>query len=173
MRLTAREQTVFSLIAQGLSDRQIAEDLAISLSTARKHRENLLAKFQVRKSAQLVARYFLVGAGRQEIKPPTVAEPPVSAREMEIIHLLLQGLGDKEVGRSLGISDQTARTHRANLLRKVGAANVRALLYAAITDGWLAHPAPASACTKIKEPCNAGLRTPPAGTIRQYGRSPG
>lgn len=173
MRLTAREQTVFGLIAQGLSDRQVAAELAVSLSTARKHRENLLSKFQVRKSTQLVARYFLLGSGSQEINASTTSEPPVSAREMEIIRLLLQGLGDKEVGRSLGISDQTARTHRANLLRKAGAANVRALLYQAITNGWLAQPAAASSAPKTKEPCIAGLLTPPAETIRQYGRSPG
>lgn len=141
MHLTLREQTVLGLIAHGLSDRQIAMQLAISLSTARKHRENLLSKFHVRKSAQLVAHYFAFGPSRQEINISTGTGPPISAREMEIIQLLLQGLGDKEVGRKLGISDHTARTHRANLLRKFGASNVRALLYDAITSGWLAHPA--------------------------------
>lgn len=145
MRLTIREQTVFSLIAQGYSDRQIAEELAITRSTARKHRENLLSKFQVRKSTQLVARYFSVNPGAPERKATAAFGPPVSARELEVIQLLLQGFGDKEIGRRLGISDQTARTHRANLLRKVGAANVRALLYEAITNGWLAQPMPATA----------------------------
>ncbi|MBB3121574.1 response regulator transcription factor [Pseudoduganella violacea] len=58
MHLTSHEQTILGLIARGRSDRAIAEELDISLSTARKHRENLLAKFEVSKSSQLVVRYF-------------------------------------------------------------------------------------------------------------------
>lgn len=58
-----------------------------------------------------------------------------------MVQLLLQGLSDKQVGRRLGISDQTARTHRSHLLRKVGASNVCALLYEAISEGWLLLPA--------------------------------
>lgn len=33
---------------------------------------------------------------------------------------LAQGLSNKEVARQLGISDQTVRKHRENLLRKLG-----------------------------------------------------
>lgn len=58
MHLTCREQTVLALIARGHTDREIAEELSFSPSTARKHRENLLAKFQVTKSTQLLAHFF-------------------------------------------------------------------------------------------------------------------
>lgn len=58
MTPTSREGTVLALIAEGLTDREIAARLAFSISTARKHREALLAKFGATKSAQLVARYF-------------------------------------------------------------------------------------------------------------------
>lgn len=47
-----------SLIARGFTDRDIAALLAISLSTARKHRENLQRKLQLRKSAQLTVYYL-------------------------------------------------------------------------------------------------------------------
>ena len=59
MTPTTREGTVLALIAEGLTDREIAARLAFSLSTARKHREALLAKFGATKSAQLVRRYFV------------------------------------------------------------------------------------------------------------------
>ncbi len=59
MTPTTREGTVLALIAEGLTDREIAARLAFSISTARKHREALLAKFGARKSAQLVSRYFV------------------------------------------------------------------------------------------------------------------
>ncbi|MCA8271349.1 LuxR C-terminal-related transcriptional regulator [Burkholderia sp. AU30280] len=60
MKLTARETVVLGLIAQGLTDREIAIELAISVYTARKHRENLLDKFGFMKSAQLTMRYFIL-----------------------------------------------------------------------------------------------------------------
>lgn len=58
MRLSDRETVVLSLIACGLTDRQIAEQLAIAFSTARKHRENLLAKLKVARASALVAVYL-------------------------------------------------------------------------------------------------------------------
>ncbi len=49
---------MLGLISRGLTDREIAVELAVSVYTARKHRENLLDKFGVRKSAELAMRYF-------------------------------------------------------------------------------------------------------------------
>ncbi|WP_161785047.1 response regulator transcription factor [Burkholderia pyrrocinia] len=60
MKLTTRETVVLGLVAKGLTDREIAAELVFSVSTARKHRENLLNKFGVRKSAQLTIRYFIL-----------------------------------------------------------------------------------------------------------------
>ncbi|QDQ28376.1 hypothetical protein FNU76_19585 [Chitinimonas arctica] len=60
MHLTPREQTVLALIARGHTDRDIAERLSFSLSTARKHRENLLLKFHAGKSTRLVIQYFAI-----------------------------------------------------------------------------------------------------------------
>jgi DNA-binding CsgD family transcriptional regulator len=46
-------------------------------------------------------------------------------------------MSDKQVARALGISDQTARKHRAHLLDKTAAANICALLHTAVLSGWL------------------------------------
>ncbi|AZQ54247.1 response regulator transcription factor [Burkholderia cenocepacia] len=58
LKLTARETVVLSLISRGLTDREIAAELSVSVHTTRKHRENILNKFGVRKSAELTMRYF-------------------------------------------------------------------------------------------------------------------
>lgn len=58
MKTTNREAAVLSLIAFGLTDREIANELSVEVSTARKHRENLLFKFGAKKSTQLVTSYF-------------------------------------------------------------------------------------------------------------------
>lgn len=54
-RLTARESDVLNLVAQGLTNRQIADRLAISESTARSHLHNILDKLQVSNRVQAAA----------------------------------------------------------------------------------------------------------------------
>lgn len=58
MKITLREDAVLSLIAHGFTDREIADKLSVEVSTARKHRENLLLKFGAKKATQLVVLYF-------------------------------------------------------------------------------------------------------------------
>jgi DNA-binding NarL/FixJ family response regulator len=52
--LSSREKEVLQLIADGLTNPQIAEKLFISLHTVDSHRKNLLAKFKVNNTAALV-----------------------------------------------------------------------------------------------------------------------
>jgi DNA-binding NarL/FixJ family response regulator len=52
--LTAREQQILALFAQGLSLGAIAEQLNISLRTVEKHKENVMRKLNVGNSVQLV-----------------------------------------------------------------------------------------------------------------------
>ena len=56
--LTAREREVFRLIAEGLTTKEIARQLAISTKTAETHRARVLTKIAVRNTAELV-RYAL------------------------------------------------------------------------------------------------------------------
>jgi DNA-binding NarL/FixJ family response regulator len=53
--LTKRELEVASRIARGFSNRQIAEDLVITLSTTERHVANILSKLQMRSRAQIAA----------------------------------------------------------------------------------------------------------------------
>ncbi|WP_165957340.1 response regulator transcription factor [Pseudomonas sp. H9] len=62
MRLSERETVVLSLIVRGMTDREIAQQLAIAFSTARKHRENLLYKLKVERASALVAIYLCLGS---------------------------------------------------------------------------------------------------------------
>jgi DNA-binding NarL/FixJ family response regulator len=53
--ITRREREVLSLIASGLTNKQIAEKLFVSIATVDSHRKNLLSKFGVLNTAALVA----------------------------------------------------------------------------------------------------------------------
>ena len=52
--ITRREKEVLQLIADGLTNHAIAEKLFISTTTVDTHRNSLLAKFDVRNTANLV-----------------------------------------------------------------------------------------------------------------------
>lgn len=52
--LTAREKEVLHLIAEGLTNQEIAEKLFISILTVDSHRKNLLAKFGVKNTAAMI-----------------------------------------------------------------------------------------------------------------------
>jgi LuxR family maltose regulon positive regulatory protein len=64
--LTRRELEVLQLVAAGLSNREIAQRLVISLGTAKVHISNIYGKLGVRKRTQAVARARTLG-----ILPPT------------------------------------------------------------------------------------------------------
>lgn len=64
--LTEREKEVLSLVAQGKSDREVAEALTISIHTAKSHMRNILAKLH-KQHREEAARYAL----NERIIPPT------------------------------------------------------------------------------------------------------
>jgi two-component system, NarL family, response regulator NreC len=56
--LTEREREVLGLIAQGLSNQEIADRLVISIKTVNRHRENIMAKLKLHSRVELV-RYAI------------------------------------------------------------------------------------------------------------------
>jgi two-component system, NarL family, response regulator NreC len=56
VHLTLREQEVLKLVANGLSNKLIADDLSISQRTVETHRNNLIKKFDVFNTAELIKK---------------------------------------------------------------------------------------------------------------------
>ncbi len=59
----------------------------------------------------------------------------LSRREQEVLRLIANGLGNKEIATELGLSPRTVETHRANLMRKLGVRKVSGLVRTAIREG--------------------------------------
>ncbi|MEM7292042.1 MAG: response regulator transcription factor [Pseudomonadota bacterium] len=55
--LTAQENQVFHLICEGMSNKQIASELCIALSTTKNHVHNILQKLGATRRAEAIARY--------------------------------------------------------------------------------------------------------------------
>jgi len=68
--LSGRERQALTLIARGLSNKEIARELGISLATTKSHVHNILAKLGVRRRGQAVQRLPEQHVGRKRIPPP-------------------------------------------------------------------------------------------------------
>ena len=69
--LTEREQEVLAMVARGLSNAEIAEQLSISPATAKTHVAHLLTKLDARDRIQLVILAYSVGqGGAPPLEPP-------------------------------------------------------------------------------------------------------
>jgi two-component system nitrate/nitrite response regulator NarL len=62
-------------------------------------------------------------AALPEDEDATAEAEPLTAREVEVLELLAQGLPNKTIAARLGISDQTVKFHVASICGKLGAAN--------------------------------------------------
>jgi len=67
------------------------------------------------------------------------AEEPLvfTEREREVLHLLVSGRSNREIGAALGIEERTVKMHVAKLLRKAGVTNRIALSVHALTHSLL------------------------------------
>jgi DNA-binding NarL/FixJ family response regulator len=59
----------------------------------------------------------------RQVRQPTPAPSPLTARETEVLHRLAQGRQNKEIARDLNISERTVKFHVTALLQKLGAGN--------------------------------------------------
>jgi LuxR family transcriptional regulator, maltose regulon positive regulatory protein len=59
--LSARESDILKLIAEGLSNKEIARNPAIAPETVKSHVKNIFAKLNVERRAQAVSRAQILG----------------------------------------------------------------------------------------------------------------
>jgi len=57
---------------------------------------------------------------RTTTEPAQTERGILSAREQEVLALLVEGCVNKEIGRRLGISEHTAKYHVTSILNKLG-----------------------------------------------------
>lgn len=75
--------------------------------------------------------------GDQPLSIPEEEEKELSAREIEVLVLITQGLINKEIADKLNISLTTVITHRKNITEKLGIRSVSGLTMYAVMNGYI------------------------------------
>ena len=89
--------------------------------------------FLTPKVSDIVLRGFLDVEKRTRAAPDDEAKP--TAREREILRLLVMGKTNKEIGSLLGITVRTVETHRAKIMLKLGVHSIAELIHFAMERG--------------------------------------
>jgi DNA-binding NarL/FixJ family response regulator len=122
--ITSRECQIIAMIARGLRNGQIADELHRSILTVRKHRQNLMRKLGLR-SALEVAAYAIRNGLASRSSGFDIAPAPVHVTrcESEIMGMIADGLSNRQMADELNRSILTVRKHRQNLMGKLGVRN--------------------------------------------------
>lgn len=89
--------------------------------------------FLTPKVSDIVLRGFLEVEKRSHAALDDEAKP--TAREREILRLLVMGKTNKEIGSLLGITVRTVETHRAKIMLKLGVHSIAELIHFAMDRG--------------------------------------
>lgn len=86
--------------------------------------ERILKAIRAVTSGEIAAAPWLAAVLNQESgrsrRPRPAGDQPVTARELEVISLVAEGLSNKEVARRLGIREQTVKNHLVQISKKLG-----------------------------------------------------
>lgn len=90
-----------------------------------------------RHSAVSPRSFVCAGLARAMMRRSTTDSTRLTDREHEVLLLLAEGLGAKEIGEKLYLSESTAKSHIAKIYQKLGAANRAQALVTAMRVGLL------------------------------------
>jgi DNA-binding NarL/FixJ family response regulator len=144
------EEVVRQVLAAGARGYMLksdaGRDLVAAIEDLLAHRTHFTSKV-----AEMVLSGFLGGRGAGTAAPAaepgaTPAEIPappppapsaaarLTSREREVLQLLAEGKGTKQIAAALGISVKTVETHRANLMRSLGLDSISDLVRYAVRN---------------------------------------
>lgn len=122
------EERVFSAVQRGALGYLLKDSSAEELLQA--IRDVYHGKLSLQPS---LARGLIRQLNRPSSLPPT--PDPLTARELHVLKLVAQGLSNKEIARTLNISQRTVHSHVSSILGKLHLANrTQAALYARQLD---------------------------------------
>jgi DNA-binding NarL/FixJ family response regulator len=80
-------------------------------------------------------------AAARESAPIAPQRPPISEREMQVLRMVCEGLGNKEIAQRLFLSLRTVENHLASVYAKLGVRTRTEAAVLAVQQGWTTEPA--------------------------------
>jgi DNA-binding NarL/FixJ family response regulator len=74
---------------------------------------------------------------RQWLHDLSTVSNPLTTRELDIIHLIADGLSNHQISKHLNISDQTVKNHVTAILRKLGVTDRAQAVLICLRAGWI------------------------------------
>ena len=96
--------------------------------------DDVLSKPQL---ASRVLKSFRELSVEEEEAPGKDSYSPLSSREVEILDYIARGNSNKEIAKSLKISDQTVKNHITSILKKLSVNDRTAAVVHALRHGWI------------------------------------
>jgi len=84
-----------------------------------------------------VAEELLTSGFELVIRFPLAASVTLTARELEVLQLLAEGLSNKEMARALGVAPRTINFHLDNLYSKLSVSSRTEAAIYALRRGWV------------------------------------
>jgi len=116
-QVTPREQQVLHLLTQGLSNKEIGGELNISLRTVKQHLRTLFLRTGIREGGKRLKLARCAQEGESAVMTPCEGLNP---RESQISILVWEGLTNREIGKTIGTSEQVIKNDLRSVFDKLG-----------------------------------------------------
>jgi DNA-binding NarL/FixJ family response regulator len=128
---TESEELVREVLTAGARGFLLKTDAGKDLRAAVSELSQGRAFFSARVADMVLKGYLEGGNGKRAFTTPAST---LTTREREVLQLLAEGQGNKQVAAALGIGIKTAEAHRANLMRKLSVRSMSELVRYAIRN---------------------------------------
>ncbi|MBN2841365.1 MAG: response regulator transcription factor [Coriobacteriia bacterium] len=87
-----------------------------------------------------IAARVIAGQPERDPDPDEELRSRFSERELEVLQLMAEGMGNKQIAHALWISEATVKTHVSHILRKMGIADRTQAALLAVRSGLVTQP---------------------------------
>ena len=155
-RLTPREEQVLKFIVEGLTNKQIAHEIHVSVKTVEKHRQEIMNKLRIHHTAGLTCYALANGicfpktvsasmarrvpSSRGNCSTPIEEaghDHAITRRETQVLRLIAEGMLNKQIAAELNLSVKTVVNHRQEVMKRLNIHHIAGLTRYAVSNGLL------------------------------------
>jgi DNA-binding NarL/FixJ family response regulator len=159
--LTPREGQVLQFIVEGLTKKQVAREIHVSVKTVEKHRQEIMNKLHIHHTAGLTCYALSNGIAFSSTVSASMArrvpssrgncsspiheaghDRAITARETQVLTLIAEGFLNKQIAAELRLSIKTVANHRLEVMKRLNIHHIAGLTRYAVSRGLLNHTMP-------------------------------